>query len=89
MAIFDKTDFWGLKYPLEMRLQHEKCSTIYGTPVQAILDPKDLTRLAGGVREGQNMARKRPIFGGIFEEKVTNIAPWCCFIMSSIHFVDL
>ena len=30
--------------------------TICGTPVQAILDQKNLARLAGGAREGQNMA---------------------------------
>ena len=46
----------GLKYPPEVRVQHETCSTICGTHVQAILDQKNLTRLAGGVREGQNMA---------------------------------
>ena len=40
MAIFDKTDFWGLKYPLEVRVQHETCSTICGTPVPAILNHK-------------------------------------------------
>ena len=28
--------------------------------VQAILDPKNLTGLAGGVREGQNMAQNGP-----------------------------
>ena len=39
-----------------MRVQHETCSTICGTHVQAILDQKNLTGLAGGVREGQNMA---------------------------------
>ena len=41
MAIFDKTDFWGLKYPLEVRVQHETCSTKCGTPVPAILDHKN------------------------------------------------
>ena len=46
----------GLKYPQEVRVQHETCSTICGTPVQAILDQKNLTGLAGGVREGQNNA---------------------------------
>ena len=45
----------GLKYPPEVRDQHETCSTICGTRVQAILDQKNLTGLAGGVREGQNM----------------------------------
>ena len=48
----------GLKYPQEVRVQHETCSTICGTPVQAILDQKKLTGLAGGVKEGQNMAQK-------------------------------
>ena len=50
----------GLKYPQEVRVQHETCSTICGTHVQAILDQKDLTGLAGGVREGQNMAQNWP-----------------------------
>ena len=50
----------GLKYPQEVRVQHETCSTICGTPVQAILDQKNLTGLAGGVREGQNMAQNGP-----------------------------
>ena len=51
----------GLKYPPEVRLQHETCSTICGTHVQAILDQKNLTGLAGGAREGQNMTH----LGGI------------------------
>ena len=50
----------GLKYPPEVQVRHETCSTICGTPVQAILDQKSLTRLAGGVREGQNMAQNVP-----------------------------
>ena len=50
----------GLKYPPEVRVQHETCSTICGTRVQAILDQKNLTGLAGGVREGQNMAQNGP-----------------------------
>ena len=41
----------GLKYPQEVRVQHETCSTISGTPVQAILDQKNLTGLAGGVKK--------------------------------------
>ena len=52
----------GLKYPQEVRVQHETCSTICGTPVQAILDQKKLTGLAGGVKEGQNMAQNGPRF---------------------------
>ena len=47
-----KSDFRGPKIPPEVRVRHETCSTICGTPVQAILDQKSLTRLAEGVREG-------------------------------------
>ena len=50
----------GLKSPPEVRVEHKTCSTICGTPVQAILDEIFLTRLAGGVREGQNMAQNAP-----------------------------
>ena len=50
----------GLKYPPEVRVEHKTCSTICGTPVQAILDENFLTRMAGGVREGQNMAQNVP-----------------------------
>ena len=50
----------GLKYPPEVRLQHETCSTICGTHVQAILNQKNLTGLAGGVREGQNRSKYCP-----------------------------
>ena len=42
--------------------KHETCSTICGTPVQAILDQKNLTGLAGGVREGPNIAKYGPHF---------------------------
>ena len=62
MAIFDKTDFWGLKYPLEVRVQHETCSTICGTPLPAILNPKNSTGLAGEVREDQNIDQNGPRF---------------------------
>jgi hypothetical protein len=50
----------GQNFPLEVRVEHKTCSTICGTPVQAILDENFLTRLAGGVREGQNMAQNAP-----------------------------
>ena len=50
------------QYPQEVRVQHETCSTICGTPVQAIFDQKNLTGLAGGVKEGQNMAQNGPRF---------------------------
>ena len=45
-----------LKYPPEVRVQHETYSTLCETHIQAILDLKKLTELAGGVREGQNNA---------------------------------
>ena len=40
-----------------MRVEHKTYSTICGTPVQVILDQNNLTGLAGGVIEGQNMAQ--------------------------------
>ena len=46
----------------EIAKHFQKCSTICGTPVQAILDQKNLTWLAGGVREGQNIAQNAPRF---------------------------
>ena len=42
--------------PPEVRVEHKSCSTICGTHEQAILYQKNLTGLAGGVREGQNNA---------------------------------
>ena len=50
MAIFEKADYWGLKDPLEVRVQHETCSSICGTPVPAILNHKNSTGLAGGAK---------------------------------------
>ena len=49
MAIFEKADYWGLKDPLEVRVQHETCSTICGTPVPAILNLENLTGLAAKI----------------------------------------
>ena len=60
MAIFEKADFWGLKNHQEVRVQHETCSTICGTPVPAILNQKNSTEPAAGAREGQFMAQKWP-----------------------------
>ena len=54
VAIFDKSDFWGLKYPPEVPVEQKTCSTICGTPVPAILNHKKSTTSAGGAREGQN-----------------------------------
>ena len=57
----------GLKYPQEAQVQHETCSTKCGTPVQAILDQKNLTGLAGGVKKrskyGPEWASLLYIFG--------------------------
>ena len=57
----------GLKCPPEVRVEHKTCSSICGTvstgtPAQAILDQKNLAGLAGGVREGQNIAPNGPRF---------------------------
>ena len=54
MPIFYNTDFWGLKYPLEVRVQHKTCSTICKTTVPAILNHKNSTRLAGEAKNSQN-----------------------------------
>ena len=54
MAISDKIDFSGLKYPPEKLVELKTCSLICRTHVQTILNHKDLTGLAVGVREGQN-----------------------------------
>ena len=51
---FDKIDFSGLKYPPEVLVELKTCSAICGTHVQTILNHKDLTGSAAGVREGQN-----------------------------------
>ena len=40
-----------------MRVEHKKYCTICGTPVQAILNQNNLTGLAGGAKEGQNIAK--------------------------------
>ena len=60
MAIFAKIDFSGLKYPHEVLVELKTCSTICRTHVQTILNHKDLTGLAVGVREGQDMAQNCP-----------------------------
>ena len=62
MAIFDKTYFWGLTYPLEVRIQHKTCSTICGKPVPEILNHKNSTESTG---QGQNMAHLGAFLGHI------------------------
>ena len=41
----------GLKYPQEVRVRPETCSTICGTPVQAILDQKNWPGWQGGSKK--------------------------------------
>ena len=43
--------------PPEVRVEHKTYSIICGTPVQVILNQNILTGLAGGVKEGQNIAK--------------------------------
>ena len=61
MAIFDKIDFSGLKYPPEVLVELKTCSIICGTHVQTILNHNNLTGSAGGMWEGHNMAENCPI----------------------------
>ena len=68
MAIFEKTEYWGLKDPLEVRVQHGTC--IYmGDTFSSHFEPKKFDRVD---RRGQ----KQPKLG-IFEG--TNIATFGCF----------
>ena len=60
MAIFAEIDFRGIKYPPEVLVELKTCSTICGTHVQTILNHNNLTGLAGGVWEGQNIAENCP-----------------------------
>ena len=46
----------GLKDSLEVRVEHETCTTIHGTHLEGILSPKKWTGLAGGVTGGQDPA---------------------------------
>ena len=55
MAIFEKkTDYWGLKDPLEVWVHYEISNTICGIPVPTILNHKNSTGLAGGAKNSQN-----------------------------------
>ena len=40
-----------------MRVERKTCNAICGTPYQVILNQNNLTGLAGGVKEGQNIAK--------------------------------
>ena len=56
-----KTDFCGLKDHLEVRVQHETCSTICTTPVPAILNHKNSPGLAGGTKNSPTWLYLYPI----------------------------
>ncbi len=59
MAIFEKTEYWGLKDPLEVRVQHGTC--IYmGDTFSSHFEPKKFNRVG---RRGQKQP-KWGIFGG-------------------------
>ena len=62
MPIFAKIDFRGLQYHPEVLVELKTRSTICGTHVQTILNHKDLTGSAVGVREGQNTEQYGAIF---------------------------
>jgi hypothetical protein len=47
----------GLKDSLEVRVEHETCTTIHGTHLEGILSQKNRTGLAGGVRNGHFLAK--------------------------------
>ena len=63
MPIFAKIDFRGLQYHPEVLVELKTRSTICGTHVQTILNHKDLTGSAVGVREGQNTEQYGAIWG--------------------------
>ena len=67
MAIFEKADYWGLKDPLEVLVQHKTCITMCGTPFPAILNQKNSTGSAGGAKNSKNwpifVPSKIPNFG--------------------------
>ena len=49
--------FRGLKDALEVRVEDKTCRTIHGTHLEGILSQKNLTGLAGGVKNGQFLVK--------------------------------
>ena len=77
MAIFEKPGYWGLKDPLEVRVQHETC--IYmGDTFSSHFEPKKIDRVG---RRGQ----KQPKLG-IFEG--TNIGQFWLFLAPPADLVE-
>ena len=54
MAIFEKADYWGLKDPLEVRVQYETLVLYAGHLFQPFGTKKKSTGLAGGAKNSQN-----------------------------------
>ena len=69
MPIFEKVEYWGLKDPLEVRVQHETCIYMRDT-FSSHFEPKKIDRVG---RRGQ----KQPKLG-IFEG--TNIGQFWLFL---------
>ena len=69
MPIFEKVEYWGLKDPLEVRVQHETCIYMKDT-FSSHFEPKKIDRVG---RRGQ----KQPKLG-IFEG--TNIGQFWLFL---------
>ena len=69
MAFFEKTEYWGLKDPLEVRVQHETCIYMRDT-FSSHFEPKKIDQVG---RRGQ----KQPKLG-IFEG--TNIGQFWLFL---------
>ena len=77
MPIFEKTEYWGLKDPLEVRVQHGTC--IYmGDTFSSHFEPKKFNRVG---RRGQKQP-KWGIFGG------TKIPPFWLFLAPPAHPVE-
>ena len=80
MAIFEKTEYWGLKDPLEVRVQHGTC--IYmGDTFSSHFEPKKFNRVG---RRGQ----KQPKWGYFGTSKHTSNGPiWLKQIYRDIKFI--
>ena len=59
-----------------VRVEHETCSAICRTSIQAILNHKRLTGLAVAVREGQDMAQKLPKLELPESDRIKQLLPY-------------
>ena len=76
MAIFDKIDFSGLKYPPEVLVELKTCSTICDTHVHTILNQKDLPGWQGGCGKVKIWPKIAPICP-ILHRILTFPDPYC------------